>query len=612
MQKLPQRSALTHHKIALNLIVAGVSPARQLLRGGRFAHGHHQQQHVASSVSTGVLQAETQGQEAAPVAAAAAAPAAAAAADDFGDFKWTEHWYPVHTLESADPARPHAVELLGRQLVLWRDGQGQWQCMEDACPHRLAPLSEGRIEADGTLQCSYHGWRFDSSGRCTEIPQAIDAKAKAVACSSSRSCVTRYPTRTEAGLIWVWPTPGPEAESAAAAQPVSISKAAAAKFAEGGAGTWYRRELPYSWDVLVENLTDPSHLPFSHHNLTPTLKRSKGEAPMPFTPLHIPKGDSAEDVEARPSFTMAHKAPLATFDFPSAMAPGGRVCFTPPLSVNYQYDIAPGIHMQNDLIAVPAGPGRSVAYTFGVSNAAKVHKADIFKALFTKPKMVPLLLLRYSFQNSPRYKSHLQMNKLFDQDSVFLNMQDRQLALRGKASWVQDYYMPAPCDGLVIAGRRWAEKALQLPLRSSNSSAEQPAAAFISLSAEAAAAPRLPQQQLLNRYRQHTQHCVICQKALQELKQKLAAAKTASSLLLAALVGVLAGVVVPGLLQLAAAQAAAGGAAAAAAGSVGLVVGVVVAGVMGAAAWLAKKAAAAAEQEIAQFEYVEFSHADNH
>jgi hypothetical protein len=35
---------------------------------------------------------------------------------------------------------------------------------------------------------------------------------------------------------------------------------------------------------------------------------------------------------------------------------------------------------------------------------------------------------------------------------VFLNMQDRQLALRGKSSWVQDYYMPAPCDGLVIAG----------------------------------------------------------------------------------------------------------------------------------------------------------------
>jgi hypothetical protein len=60
-----------------------------------------------------------------------------------------------------------------------------------------------------------------------------------------------------------------------------------------------------------------AHLPFSHHNLTPNLKRSKGETPMPFMPLQIPKGESPEAAEARPSYTTAHKAPLATFDFPS-------------------------------------------------------------------------------------------------------------------------------------------------------------------------------------------------------------------------------------------------------------------------------------------------------
>lgn len=42
----------------------------------------------------------------------------------------------MHVLESIDPARPHAIELLGKQLVLWRDGAGRWQCMQDACPHR--------------------------------------------------------------------------------------------------------------------------------------------------------------------------------------------------------------------------------------------------------------------------------------------------------------------------------------------------------------------------------------------------------------------------------------------------------------------------------------------
>jgi hypothetical protein len=56
--------------------------------------------------------------------------------DSLDGFKWTSYWYPVHVLESIDPTRPHALQLLGKQLVLWLDGQGKWQCMQDACPHR--------------------------------------------------------------------------------------------------------------------------------------------------------------------------------------------------------------------------------------------------------------------------------------------------------------------------------------------------------------------------------------------------------------------------------------------------------------------------------------------
>ncbi|CAJ1330779.1 unnamed protein product, partial [Effrenium voratum] len=46
------------------------------------------------------------------------------------------------------------------------------QVMADACAHRLAPLSEGRIEPKtGCLQCAYHGWEFNSQGNCQRIPQ---------------------------------------------------------------------------------------------------------------------------------------------------------------------------------------------------------------------------------------------------------------------------------------------------------------------------------------------------------------------------------------------------------------------------------------------------------
>ena len=68
--------------------------------------------------------------------------------------------------------------------------------MHDGC--RLAPLSQGRIEpSDGTLQCSYHGWRFSGSGRAAAIPQAAhdSPHVEETACSSKRSCAATYPTQ---------------------------------------------------------------------------------------------------------------------------------------------------------------------------------------------------------------------------------------------------------------------------------------------------------------------------------------------------------------------------------------------------------------------------------
>ena len=90
---------------------------------------------------------------------------------------------------------PYAFDLLGKRLVLWQDGDQQLRCFEDKCPHRLAPLSEGRIHSDGTLMCSYHGWRFQGDGACVDIPQSLNAKANATACASSRSCAKAHPVK---------------------------------------------------------------------------------------------------------------------------------------------------------------------------------------------------------------------------------------------------------------------------------------------------------------------------------------------------------------------------------------------------------------------------------
>jgi nitrite reductase/ring-hydroxylating ferredoxin subunit len=88
-------------------------------------------------------------------------------------FDWYAQWYPIMLVCDLDKRVPHAKRVMGLDIVLWWDrNENTWKVFGDACPHRLAPLSEGRIDQWGRLQCVYHGWCFNGSGDCKFIPQA--------------------------------------------------------------------------------------------------------------------------------------------------------------------------------------------------------------------------------------------------------------------------------------------------------------------------------------------------------------------------------------------------------------------------------------------------------
>jgi nitrite reductase/ring-hydroxylating ferredoxin subunit len=113
---------------------------------------------------------------------------------------WLQRWYPVAYLQDLDPRRPTAFTLLEMDLVLWWDAAGQqWCAFADVCPHRLVPLSEGRLNERGELECPYHGWSFNAQGSCTAIPQA-EAAIGAIPRSSCR----RYATASAQGLLCVF------------------------------------------------------------------------------------------------------------------------------------------------------------------------------------------------------------------------------------------------------------------------------------------------------------------------------------------------------------------------------------------------------------------------
>ena len=117
-----------------------------------------------------------------------------------------QYWLPAmlsSELPSPD-ADPVRVLLLGEKLIAFRDTTGRVGLMAHNCPHRGASLFFGRNEENG-LRCVYHGWKFDVTGECVDMPNEpaesdFKQKVRAVA----------YPTAERGGIVWAYM--GPRAE----------------------------------------------------------------------------------------------------------------------------------------------------------------------------------------------------------------------------------------------------------------------------------------------------------------------------------------------------------------------------------------------------------------
>ncbi len=86
--------------------------------------------------------------------------------------------------------------IAGRHIVFYRKGDGAVAALEDACWHRLVPLSRGRLDGD-TVICGYHGLAYNAQGRCTFMPSQETINPSA--------CVRSYPVAEKHRFIWVWP-----------------------------------------------------------------------------------------------------------------------------------------------------------------------------------------------------------------------------------------------------------------------------------------------------------------------------------------------------------------------------------------------------------------------
>jgi nitrite reductase/ring-hydroxylating ferredoxin subunit len=116
------------------------------------------------------------------------------------------YWLPA-LLASELPApdsAPMRVKLLSERLIAWRDSEGRLGLMDEFCAHRGVSLWFGRNEQGG-LRCAYHGWKYDVSGQCVEIPSEPDNPGLC-----QRMKLKSYPLVERGGVLWTYM--GPKAQ----------------------------------------------------------------------------------------------------------------------------------------------------------------------------------------------------------------------------------------------------------------------------------------------------------------------------------------------------------------------------------------------------------------
>eukprot|EP00904_Undaria_pinnatifida_P002163 jgi/Undpi1/11948/HiC_scaffold_4.g01647.m1 len=385
------------------------------------------------------------------------------------------------------------AELLGKDLVVWRNPEGTWATFDDRCPHRAAPLTEGRVEKDGSLLCAYHAWRFDSDGKCLSIPQSESGGRDE---AQPSACAKVYPTQVAQGIIWVWGENGPDAvlESAVTSPPLiaELNDAEAVASGRVTAGAIYQRDLPYSWETFLENVVDPSHVVVAHHGIM-------GNRDMA-APVRI---EVLADTYGKDGFIFKNNSPVED-------APDGFVEFRAPSLVMIDTMLEEGSILKLALYCVPTRPGWCRMVSSQMSIAPKDKDTKARQLIPTPGGLQPHQL--------PDWLQHMFGHLFMHQDMVFLHHQEKILASDGddKGKFTKGIFVPAEADVGVVTLKKWIrEIASGGPAWAKGCDTTLPSR-------------ELKRDVLFDVYEQHTKSCTSCMGALKRVNQGLPAAKAAA------------------------------------------------------------------------------------
>ncbi|MEA2639901.1 MAG: hypothetical protein QOF51_1295 [Chloroflexota bacterium] len=176
-------------------------------------------------------------------------------------------WMPaLLSWELPDPdCPPVRIRLMNEDLVAFRDSTGRAGLVGAHCPHRGAGLFFGRNEEEG-LRCVYHGWKFDLTGQCVDMPnEPVESNFK------SKIKTTAYPCEERGGVVWTYMGPPelkpglPELEWGLVPEKQRHAS---------------KRIQECNWLQALEGGIDSSHISFLHGGLPPTREKSGDPDPI--------------------------------------------------------------------------------------------------------------------------------------------------------------------------------------------------------------------------------------------------------------------------------------------------------------------------------------------
>lgn len=364
-------------------------------------------------------------------------------------------WLPLIDLKTYNTKKPSEINILDKKLVIW-EKNNEIVVQDNFCMHRGGPLSEGYIDKNTkNLRCSYHGWEFDTCGQVQTIPQSYDH------CSKCKLLTQKtYNTYKSCNILWI---------------NLNETKCEFPQHILNNENTIsndiFVAEVPYTMNILLENLFDPAHVPFAHH----TLQSSRE--------LASSVNSSVLNMNSTSLEIYFEDNTLRKSEYRN-----GSMSFYNPchyvLSSIYPETFIKKLHVY----CVPILPHKTRIF---VQNE---YDDGLFKNIYSK---------------LPSWFKHSLTHAFFDSDTMLLYKQEQ--ALRSK-NVLQDctkiYTTPTSSDYSIKSFHKWKKKFPQIwsDLVNENNSTFE-----------------LSREQIFDRYNDHTKNCKHCSDTLNNLKniQKL-------------------------------------------------------------------------------------------